>query len=79
MSAAYYTTTKSFTRVMLRQTDADQAHFKSTKEQFFQALYDNLVESFPKTEIFTAARVLDVNYVVAGWFAPNFVLRPINC
>src|SRR6218665_1341703 len=46
---------------MLRQTDADQAHFKSAKEQFFQALYDNLLERFPKTEILTAAQVLDVN------------------
>ena len=52
---AYYTATKSFTGVMLRQTNADQAHFKSTKNQFFQALCDNLVERFHNTEILTAA------------------------
>ena len=45
---------------MLMPTDAVQAHFKSTKNQFFQALYNNLVERFPNTEILTAAQVLDV-------------------
>src|SRR6218665_2313234 len=61
--SAYYTTTKSFTGVMLRQTDAgaaDQAHFKSTKNKFVQALYNNLVERFSNTEILTAVQVLDV-------------------
>jgi len=40
---------------MLRQTNADEAHFKSN--EFFQALYDNLVELFPNTEILTAVQV----------------------
>jgi len=44
---------------MLRQTNANQAHLKSTKDEFFQALYDNLVERFPNTEILTAVQVLD--------------------
>ena len=50
--SAYYTTTKSFMGVMLRQTDADQERFKSIKIQFFQALYNNLVERFPNAEFF---------------------------
>jgi len=33
---------------------------KSTKNKFVKSLYNNLVERFPKTEILTAARVLDV-------------------
>ena len=45
---------------MLRQTNADQAHFKSTKNQFFQALCNNLAERFSNTEILTASQVLDV-------------------
>src|SRR6218665_258182 len=65
---AYYTTTKSFTGVglMLREINADQAHFKSTKNQFFKALYDNLVERFSNTKILTAAQALDVKLVCAG-------------
>jgi len=38
--SAYYTTIKSFTGVMLMQTDADQAHFKFTKSRInFFKLY----------------------------------------
>jgi len=33
---------------------------KSIKNQFFQALYNNLVERFPNTKILRAAQVLDV-------------------
>jgi len=53
---------------MFRQTNADQAHFKSTKNQFSQALYmcDNLVERFPNTKILTAAQALDVKLFCAG-------------
>ena len=51
---AYYTATKSFTGVMLRQTNAGQAHFKFNKNKFFQVLYDNLVERFHNTKILTA-------------------------
>jgi hypothetical protein len=54
-----YNLTKSFKGVKLRQTDADVRNFESTKNQFFQALIDNLVERFPCTDILAAAQVLD--------------------
>jgi len=53
---------------MLRQTNADQSHFKSTKNKFFQALYDNLVERFPNTEILAAVQMLDAKLYCAGLF-----------
>jgi len=50
---------------MLRQTIADQAYFKSAKNEFFQALYDNLVERFHNTKILAAVQVLDMKLFCA--------------
>jgi len=65
---------------MLRQTGADQAHFKYAKNQFVKALYmyDNLVERFPKSEIRTAGEVLDVK-LFCRRIAWNGLWRPKNC
>ena len=78
--SAYYTTTKSFTGVMLRQTNADQAHFKSIKKliPFFQALCDNLVKLLPSTEILAAAQVLNAKLFWPGLLGTRAYFKESN-